>query len=228
MSRRFQGIGLGLCISRATVRSHGGDIIVKSKLGVGSTFYVRLPYKVQEASFSLRKEASFRQKPSVPQPPKEPTTCELTAENTSYPVADVLMAASGSQSFEPVVFGALIPQNEVATVSALGANSVVVGSTVQWNSPPRPLAEVSSIENSQIFDHLTSSHSRNFGADVVGGERRMQVMNRERHSWPFRHCSVVTTVVAKTPHFHDSCCHWHVPAPGQSSLELRSRRCRGL
>ncbi len=42
-SRRRSGSGLGLTITREFVRAHGGDIWVKSKEGVGSTFYLTLP-----------------------------------------------------------------------------------------------------------------------------------------------------------------------------------------
>eukprot|EP00930_Biecheleria_cincta_P101740 TRINITY_DN933_c0_g1_i1.p1 TRINITY_DN933_c0_g1~~TRINITY_DN933_c0_g1_i1.p1 ORF type:complete len:2241 (-),score=455.68 TRINITY_DN933_c0_g1_i1:336-6929(-) len=42
-ARTFEGIGLGLAISREVVRRHGGEIVVTSQVGKGSTFTVVLP-----------------------------------------------------------------------------------------------------------------------------------------------------------------------------------------
>jgi signal transduction histidine kinase/putative methionine-R-sulfoxide reductase with GAF domain len=42
-ARKKEGTGLGLAISRHLIELHGGTITVKSKLGQGSTFTVRLP-----------------------------------------------------------------------------------------------------------------------------------------------------------------------------------------
>ena len=42
-SRRFSGSGLGLYVSRVTARAHGGDILVSSRPGVGTTAVLRLP-----------------------------------------------------------------------------------------------------------------------------------------------------------------------------------------
>ncbi len=45
-SKKYGGIGLGLAISRHFCQMMGGKIFVKSKLGEGSTFTVRLPRNI--------------------------------------------------------------------------------------------------------------------------------------------------------------------------------------
>ena len=40
-----RGTGLGLAVSRKILREHGGDILLKSQVGEGSTFALRLPMR---------------------------------------------------------------------------------------------------------------------------------------------------------------------------------------
>lgn len=44
--QKFTGLGLGLYISADIIRNHGGEIGVESQLGIGSTFWFTLPFKL--------------------------------------------------------------------------------------------------------------------------------------------------------------------------------------
>jgi signal transduction histidine kinase len=52
-----KGTGLGLFISNKIIQQHGGEIIVKSKLGQGTRFSVKIP-KMQSESIPMSKKAS--------------------------------------------------------------------------------------------------------------------------------------------------------------------------
>jgi CheY-like chemotaxis protein len=55
------GTGLGLSVSHSIVRSHGGDITVKSKPGEGTSFFIFLPATMRKKVPEIRSEIQFKQ-----------------------------------------------------------------------------------------------------------------------------------------------------------------------
>ena len=44
-TRKYQGVGIGLTLTKELVEKHGGELSVKSELGTGTCFTVQLPIK---------------------------------------------------------------------------------------------------------------------------------------------------------------------------------------
>jgi CheY-like chemotaxis protein len=85
VTRRYGGTGLGLAISRRIAKALGGDIVVCSELGVGSTFSVCIPTgDVSRISVSDAPLADGARSPSI-----------IAAPSTSLPPLRVLLAEDG-------------------------------------------------------------------------------------------------------------------------------------
>jgi signal transduction histidine kinase/pSer/pThr/pTyr-binding forkhead associated (FHA) protein len=63
-----RGTGLGLPVSRKILREHGGDILVESEPGKGSTFILRLPLPVPAASDNLTSTRHVSLPPTMKRP----------------------------------------------------------------------------------------------------------------------------------------------------------------
>lgn len=53
LSKRAEGIGIGLKLSSAIIEAHGGNIDVFSKINKGSTFVIKLPCKKNDTLYTL-------------------------------------------------------------------------------------------------------------------------------------------------------------------------------
>lgn len=90
VTRRFGGSGLGLAISRQFCHMMGGDIVVKSEPGKGTTFRVKLPSSVSQHQQEFLRFAS---KPSDTRPAQPDTLLVIDDDREMHELLRRLLAA---------------------------------------------------------------------------------------------------------------------------------------
>jgi CheY-like chemotaxis protein/anti-sigma regulatory factor (Ser/Thr protein kinase) len=93
-TRKYGGTGLGLAISRRFCQMMGGDITVRSELGRGSTFTIRLPARVGTAQ-SLPAARVARAEQSAALPVKGSTILVIDDDQTVRDVMARFLAREG-------------------------------------------------------------------------------------------------------------------------------------
>jgi CheY-like chemotaxis protein len=107
-TRKYGGTGLGLAISRRLSRMMGGDILVESEPGHGSTFTIRLPdtasaakeNRAEAAIGQLKPTLSFDEKPLVLVIDDDPTVRSITERFLSREGFEVVTADGGKEGLK--------------------------------------------------------------------------------------------------------------------------------
>jgi len=158
-TRKYGGTGLGLPISRNFCRLMGGDLLVESEFGKGSTFTIVLPAKVSRTPAPLDGSAALPIAPShaptahnadaaaLPQAEKttptilviddDPTVRDITSRNLTREGYRVLLAADGPSGLN-LAYSAH-PQAIVLDILMPGVDGWAVLSALKKDPKLRPI-----------------------------------------------------------------------------------------
>ncbi len=100
--RRHGGAGLGLSLSRSFVRAMGGEISVKSEVGVGSTFAVELTFRVADPMpwYGEPVAAASRRRIALPRSVPHRAYFLAVLESRGHEIVDSIVTPESAQLFD--------------------------------------------------------------------------------------------------------------------------------
>jgi CheY-like chemotaxis protein len=187
LRRSHGGSGLGLSISKAFVELHGGQMWFESRLGSGTTFFIRLPIDPpvlveRDATRWLQSGWEFRQRtrPSLaPKPTTPPRFIVLEPEHTLQTL--VSRYVDEAETVHAATLDDACAEFQRQPAQALLVNSAAVGATLQEIAQARKLppglpAIVCSIPSSH--DAATSLGVSDYLVKPVSQEHLWQAAQR--------------------------------------------------
>ncbi len=116
--RCFSGTGIGLYSVKSITEMHGGSVAVKSELGNGSTFIVRLPNPVVEHLKASPKEEPPTPPPSIIKTPPRPVTVQQPPAEAAAPCEEAPLQASSENNCACLAINVLlIDDSELGIIS---------------------------------------------------------------------------------------------------------------
>jgi len=127
-TRKYQGTGLGLPISRRLARMLGGDLLVKSQYGKGSVFTLLLPPEFPE-------ELKTKFVVSVPpvSPPHVPVRIEKKKEETPVPDRAQILCIDDDPDVLEILRNYLIPEGYSVVTAMSGDEGIEMAAKLKPN-----------------------------------------------------------------------------------------------